>query len=353
MQTLITTLFLTSAFLASPQSVEQDTTSRRLNQVQVQNDDARKTQMEEHLTLSIYTPQLLTASSLVNYVNRLAKSSVTYYKPTSNGGLTSVEVSRFIAMENVVGVQDFPGSAEEALEYLAEIDARLGAAKSTPVVADSTGSETLRLTNLDGRLVHALVSNSCPLVAVGSMKDTPLITLAGPIADVARAVSILKEADQPLPQIVLQWTLLEAVDDVDPGEAASAAIATALQPFAPGKKFRRGQSFTVRGAAGGNQLLRVASSIKGLHSDSSSVPSRVELSATAESFDPEAKRLNLGACSIFLERTEKLETPLGKQKSVALDELTTSLSLRAGETTVLGSLGGDPVWVALTFTLIP
>ena len=353
MKSLITSFALTCALLPSPQVEEAPLFNAPDGMKQEQVDRILKTRMEEHLGFAIYKPKSVSAESLVDYLEALTNRPLTFYTMTPSGQLIPEEGIRFLVMEDAVGVQEFSDRIEGILVQLDELDNSVAPLEGTSDVGTSTSHETIRLSNINGKFVHDLIGPTCPFVSSGSMDGTSLITLTGPTAEVERAVSILKDADKPLPQIVLQWTLLEAVDEVGPKEAAAAEVTNALQPFAPGKRFRQGNTFTVRGVAGGDEILRVSSGLKGLQGVAPNLPSEVSLSAVATGFDEEAKQLHLKNCEITVQRTEEIRGPNGTNRHHNTDELSTSLSLRAGETTVLGSLGGDPIWVALTFTLIP
>ena len=353
MQSLFTSLALTCALLPSPQVEEVPHFAAPDGMKQEQVDKILKSRMEQHLGFALYRPKNVSAKSLVNYLDALSNRPLTFYSMNPRGHLIPDEANRFLVMEGAVGVQDFSDRLDAIMTQMADLDESLGPLDDAPKEDFSTSHKTIRLTNLKGRLVTDLIGSTCPFVRAGFMEGTSLITLTGPTAEVDRALSILKEADKPLPQIVLQWTLLEAVDEVDPKETVGADIANALQPFAQGKRFRQGNTFTVRGVAGGDETLRVSSGLKGFQGVAPGLPSEASLSAVVKGFDAETNQLHLKNCEITIQRTEESEGARGVERVLNTDQLSTSLSLRAGETTVLGSLGGDPIWVALTFTLIP
>ncbi len=99
--------------------------------------------------------------------------------------------------------------------------------------------------------------------------------------------------------------------------------------------------------------MRVSSMVHTLNGTSSTLPGEVSLTANAQGFDANTGRLYLKQCEIAIQRQHIEMTPNGAVPKTSTDNLTTDLAILEGETTVIGSLGGDSVFIALKFTVLP
>lgn len=368
MHITLTALTLASAILAPA----QEDVSKARQIINARNateaaDAARvASRMESELGFTIYEPRSLDARTLLRYVTELTDEKIRYFYDDAASGVVEIgSRRRFIAMGDVIGVQDFDAGRAAAMAVLLDIDTRLGAVKrgnSAPERANKTQVRTVRLRTLDMRTATLLVNNISPELAVSPIVETGTIVLRGPVDAVGIAESLLREVDQPLPQVTLRCALIQAVDpdDEDTDGLMDGDVAQSLGRLLPGKRFRKVGELLLRGSAGGNAEFNVTSSLPelGKHAPSAAIPpARVTFHATARVFDPETNTLTLDNCSMELEVPTIQVTSNGQgstQQNFAgyrTEGLSADLALRAGETTVVGSLGGDQIYISLSFEI--
>ena len=366
----LTALTLASTLLApTPQEPTSENTGRRGRQ-QVDAERASE-RMESKLGFTIYEPRSLSVRDLMRYASELTDDKVRYVYEDATSGVMQVGTRhRFIIMGEVIGVQDFEEGRKAAMAVLLDIDTRLGAVKSgdsAPERASKTQVRTVRLRTLDMRTATMLVNNISPELAVSPIVETGTIVLRGPVEAVGIAESLLREVDQPLPQVTLRCALIQAIDPDDKDTDVEGTdglmdgeVAQSLGRLLPGKRFRKVGELLLRGSAGGNAEFNVTSSLPelGKHAPSAAIPpARVTFHATARVFDPETKTLTLDNCSMELEVPTIQVTSNGQgstQQNFAgyrTEGLRADLALRAGETTVVGSLGGDQIYISLSFEI--
>ncbi|MEM8713096.1 MAG: hypothetical protein AAGG01_19280 [Planctomycetota bacterium] len=310
--------------------------------------------MEEHIRYAIYTPVHLSSIDLAEYAARLAPNKVHFHALTADGYMKEHSRDRFVQLRDSVGVQDFPGGLEAGLAILKDLDTKLGRELGSRMPEQIV--VTHELSRLTPSGATKLLRTTFPGLMVTEIQESSVLTLKGSKADIEAARAILEETDRPYPQVLLNWTLYEATESAG-NDAAPAEIAAALAPVVPGMEFRRAGAFIVRGPAGGDAALRVSSGLKGLGGMSDDLPSEISLTAIAKSWDADTQTLHLDRCEVSLQRSRFVESDpatggTSRSTMVSTDQLSTELSLKAGETTIVGSMGGDPVFVALTLTVL-
>lgn len=365
MHITLAALTLASAILAPAQEdvskVRQIINARNATEAA---DAARvASRMESKLGFTIYEPRFLEARELMRYVSQLTDEKIKYfYEDPTYDKVQLGSRRRFIDMGDVIGVQDFDEGRAAAMAVLLDIDTRLGAVKSdVPARASAHAPQvrTVRLRTIDTRTATILLNTISPELAVSAIYETGTIVLRGPVEAVGIAESLLLEVDQPLPQITLRCVLIQAVDanDTDTTGLMDDEVARSLGRMLPGKRFRKVGELLLRGSAGGNAEFEVTSSLPGFGQNDSVAQARVSLTAVARALDPDTKTLTLDKCSMQLEIPTFQVTGTGQgslQSNFAgyrSEGLRADLALRAGETTVVGSLGGDQIYVSLSFTI--
>ncbi|MEM9383175.1 MAG: hypothetical protein AAGB93_24715, partial [Planctomycetota bacterium] len=299
-----------ASMLAAPQdanSQTQEESSRKQERV--------RAHMESKLGFTIYEPKSLTVGSLLNYAGELTDTRIEYFYENPTTGYIEVgQRSRFIQMNDVIGVQDFAPGREAAIRILTDLDERLGDARTKAPAAAANNADapqlrTVRLRALNLKTAERLAMSVSPGISVTPVQETGMLVLQGTVATVGRAESLLLELDKPLPQITLRCALIQAVTGDDPDLPAPAGLLAANDPVAaslgqllPGKRFRRIGQLLLRGSAGGDAVFSVSSTLAGLGPDEPGMPqARVTLRAVARGLDEKTKTLVLDDCSMQLE----------------------------------------------------
>lgn len=303
------------------------------------------------IKLSFYRPKTHPLS-LVQSAREVTTPKVSWNEINLGGGWVTQSRDRFVIMNEVIAIQDFPEGLAEAQEMLQRLDEELSrSAAATAKEKPSRGQTTLRLSRMSPAEADVLISSTWPgVLTIGYTENLGLITLSGDADIVDQARALIGEADQPVPQLLLTWSLIEAVapDQLVPGSEAPAEVARALQPLAPGKAFRRSDDFVVRGAAGGGAHLKIQSSVASIEGTTPKQPGDISISVNARGWESKSRQLHLKDCEIVIQR----RMTQGTATTSTSDRLVTDLSIREGETNVIGSLGGDHLFVALTVTVM-
>ncbi|MEL6429087.1 MAG: hypothetical protein AAFU73_05515 [Planctomycetota bacterium] len=286
--------------------------------------------------LTFFVPKYVEARSLVEYAQPLLRvRSVSTNDPRP----------RFVAMESVVGVQGTDEERVRFLEMLGALDAQLGDLEARRArEAPRRSTRALELRSLPVDAAATLARGLVPSVTVSAVEDLGVLVLEGAEADVERLVRALGDLDVPRPQVRLYAEVVAARDSNAPGQRADPAIADALAPMHPGKAFVSLGSAMVRGAVGGGSTVEIASTLLDPGLPEGTVR-QLRLVAQPTGYDPRTTALHLEDCRIELE-----DRATGAAEPALRQGVTTSLDLRADEPTVVGSLGGAPLYVVLRFT---
>lgn len=307
--------------------------------------------------LTLYVPKHLDSRELIGYALEMVDRS--FFTETPNGG--SVKLDRFLQVRHAVGIQ---GNAEDRAlvhKLLTQLDGAVGALESpagAPPEAPKPERRAIRLRTISPNAAQALVSGAGLPVNVHVVQETGTVVLSGDLGNVNVAQHMIASADEPLPQMTLVCEVIEAVDPAAVGDRApvEGELAHALAAVVPGKVLvRRGRAM-VRGSVGGQRMVSLSTELPRV-SDTRRAP-RLELQAMPAGWDGERGVLQLQGCEIVLE--EPLPAPSGSAGPTtpiqagmdrSVQRLSTTLALHAGETTVVGSLGGEPLFVAMTVTV--
>lgn len=372
MLTTITTLTLAAALAAPMQDGSDRTSAHSLTQEKQQKEKENETRaaaqaaryaaiMESKLGLTIYRPESVSAVTLVRYANEVTSGNVTFARiePVS-GTLDLDRRDRFLVMENLIGVQDFEDGRKAAIDVLKQLDAMLASPESGEPTSPKSSLEvrSIRLRTLDLDTASALVEGVAPAIRQTKIKETGTLVLQGLPAEVELAAGTLAEIDQPLPQITLHVSLIQATVSGNPTDQpkANPEVAAALSKVLPGKQFHEVGTLMLRGSSGGGAFLEVSSSLLGMSEHEEKMNARVTWSASARGLDPKTKTLSLDGCRLLLEIPTFTTTTNGVTNQVNFagyrkEGLTTDLAVRADQTTVLGSLGGEPIYVSVRFAI--
>jgi len=303
--------------------------------------------------LSFFRPRHERARNLVKYAAELTEPQVLV--ATSTGQLKHRE--RFVLVGESIGVQGDDAGRIAGLSFLKELDEYIGRAHTdAPVVLD-TLVRTVRLRSLSVTSAVQLLDALAQTVERHVVVESATIILRGPTADVARAETLLLEVDRPAPQMSLTVTLLEASDDATK-PVAQGELGQALAALLPGKSFREAGRFVVRGGVSGSAPLALSTGF-----GAGAVPSKLMLRAATRSWDAERGVLTLGQCEVHSERprysTQVLGVGDGKPQTQELvagfdkESLTTDLTLKQGQDTVVGALGSTTLLVVLRLNVDP
>ena len=365
MITTLTTLALAAAPFAPLQEDPADAVRIGRQQIDTARIEAR---MESKLGFTIYDPKSVSAGDLLRYAEQLTDKNVDFFfEDPATGKFELERRRRFIIMDDVIGVQDFDAGRDAALQVLADLDARLGAVRqerrSVPAEKEMDQVRTLRMRALGLDTAAILIGNVAPNVSVSTVEETGTIVLQGKASDVARAETLLRQVDEPLPQVTLYADLIEVVPtekqgDVDPADRMDGndPVVKSLLQLHPNGLVRRAGSLLIRGSAGGDSRFEVSTTLSGMSQDDEKAPARVVWSGTARGFDPETRMLSLDDCSMLLELPTFSTTANGRTTQTQFagyrsEGMVANLALRADETTVVGSLGGRQIYISLRYTI--
>lgn len=372
MKSLFMTTVLLSATLATTGFCQDEQRTARGQGVEPTPEVLARS--EDRVGLTIWKPEHVEARRLLSYATDLTSRMVEFYvQDPLSGSYLRERRDRFLLMDAAIGIQDFDEGRKRAVELLAMLDERLAEVESEPQeAAEPTLTRTVRPRTMGVDAAVALLTEMTFDIQMHVVRPTATLVLTGPTSQVARAESLLAEVDQPVPQMKLFCTLIEAADEPDASPnrivttddfsttSAPASLdkdlARGLAELMPGRHFNEVGRLMLRGAAGGGSQFEVSSSISGLAGANPERPARFRLSAVSQGWDAERGVLNLGSCNFLLERPAFQSMTNGQTTQTQFsgyqsEGLTTSLALRSGETTVVGSLGGDPVFIVLRFEI--
>ena len=350
-------LLTSSSFAAAPQ--EESTPDRR----------QRSFVDESEVGLSIFVPKLISASDLLRYSKEMTEGQ--FMVSLADGNVDRRD--RFINMSDAIGIQGTKEKRAQLTALLESLDARIGAVRGTARSDDRAQDvRTMRMKCMSTESAMKLINSLGMPVTAASVKETGNLILQGPRATLDQVQRVLGEADKPLPQLTMHCEILEAVaparSDLMPNhpkykagpKVLTGEVAKALEAINPGEQFARRAHLLLRSSVGGEQPIEISSAIAKSLSDDGDTPTKPRLifRCVPSGWDPEAQTLTLDDCSVLLEvpTYQEMATGNGNERIKQFSGFTqqgisSRLSLKSGETTIIGSLGGDPVYVALRFTV--
>ena len=343
---MFTTLFA-CALLGTGAPVSQPTTST----LPIAQEDRDGNSKQDEIGMSIYVPEHINAKSLINYAKRTLEDK---FVPESRREI-------FEEMNGVIVVQGRQADRERHLRHIVDLDHRLGAvAKQSggKRAASESMAATLRVSTISPASAVEMINALGFSVNAKSIGETGTVALFGSTEAVESCKKLIEQADTPLPQITLHCEIIQAHDG---GETEHSGVPgdvqKALAALNPGKSFRRTGSVLVRGSVGSGSHVSVRSTLNG-SSDDESIS--LQMSAHPSGFDESTGTLNLSRFEARLLTATPTHVEILQQNGSVLEsggEKTTresieaSLSLKANETTIVGSLGGEPTYIALRFTI--
>lgn len=336
---------LTSPFLAAAPQEEQTGTSKQNGLVR-----------ESEVGLTLFAPKVLETRELMNYAVEMTGG--VFLVQLESGAIDQRE--RFIDMTDAIGIQGTEGKRAKLSALLEGIDARIGEMRSeTDTDSHIHDLRTMRMRCMSVDSAVLLVSRLGLPVNVAPVQETGNLILEGPRGALDKVQEILTEADKPLPQLTMHCEVIEAFTPADSDRTPIAGdVAKALEAINPGKKFARRAHMLLRSSVGGQKSIEIASTIARSFNEVSESPTkpRMTFSCVPSGWDPESQTLTLDDCSALLQVPVFQEVGNGNERikqftGYTEQGISSRLSLKAGETTVIGSLGGDPVYVSVRFTV--
>lgn len=333
--------------------------------------DERMDDPAQLIGLTMFVPEHGSASELIGYASEMVPSHFQAFAGPQRG----MNLERLLLIRSAIGIQGTEVDRATIRGILAELDTNVGAledgrAAFVPEDDPEPESHALRLKTMSPDAALRLIQGLGLPLDSHVVEETGTLVLTGDPELTQAALQLIDAADAPLPQMTLHCEIIEAVDvgSVSAGQEVSAEVAQALSAVAPGKAFQRKGRVMVRSSVGGQRFVEVSTELPNKDGRASDPPPRMTLEALPAGWDPETGTVTLKDCRVKLEiptfhtvqAPPNLTPNHSLAKAAALQRsfegyrsqgLGADLSLRAGETTVIGSLGGTPHFVAMHFTV--
>ncbi len=301
--------------------------------------------------LSLFVPKSISSKTLIRYAKDIATAE-DWRLPDGR--------ERFSFMEGAIGVLGAQERRVKYVAYLADLDERLGGLPSQAAEESIDVTRTIRMRAMSASAAMLLINNLQFEVAVFPVPEAGSLVLRGAQSNVERAANLLAEVDQPLPQMTLTCEVYEMIPKGEEETALiSAEVANALEMVHPGRSFRRSGRAIIRSSVGGSEPVELNTSMGSAGPDApAGAPGpRMKVETTPSAWDAKAGILTLEKCSVSLETPQFAQTMDGEGKTIRQfngyhrEQLSASLGLHVDETTIVGSLGGEPVYIALRFVM--
>ena len=340
-----------------------------------------ETRNKDQLRLSVFEPQFSQAQELIPLVEQLTAETVSYYY-ISEGHFGRSTRDRFIPIIDAVGVQDFADGLEEADKLLSDLDKVIGARKEQQAMKEPSSftatyqpktmsAEDLvlaiqgqvrdlpiranpRINSLGMEGDPSSIREDLVLAVQGQVRDLRIranprinsLVMEGDPSSIQIAKRVLEELDVPQQQFRLQCMLLRSGSSAGP--ELPAELLAGLAELLPREDYALEGNSMLHGTVGSERRIHVSSF---LDEKIAGVPlERYALEADASAFDAESQILTLSDFE-FEFATPRLKpdpataTPVKPNPATfaaaEYDEqrLSTNLTLRRGEYTVVGMLG--------------
>lgn len=311
---------------------------------------------ESELVLRYYTPmEVHGLDELEGVAARLFGPRTTY---VGSDGTWSV-TDRFLELDDTLIIRDSAENAEEIVRTLREIEAQVHAPEpeepEEPPISIETFEYRPRYGRIRGleRFWRELVLPPTDMFDGGRIVENISDQGGGTIfvqetpARMAAIREYLERVDVPVQQATFSFLVIRGLDTAGVAEVGAggvpAELSEHLRRLVPMEGFRLLSTGLLRSSV--RDPLRI--------STRSSADVRFDLSLQPAAFDPETGELTLEKCAFVAQTRAPSPNGGGAQAGAAWDEQSfeTALSLRAGEYTVLGSVGPDPLFVVLKLTL--
>jgi hypothetical protein len=307
------------------------------------------------LVLKYFRVQNATAEDLVGMVEELLGGAVDVENP--DGDPEPWRVQRLLPFANAIIVRDTPQGAEKVLEVLAELD-RVAAppGQEEPVAQTLESFEYSPRHAAAGSLARAIEAFRRNIMLYGApgqppsnvanlnvLQDRGVIVIRDTPENVVRIREVLERTDVPRPQVVV--TCFVVLGLLGEGEAPAGAslpreLVENLAKLLPFERFQLLSVGVLRTAVAFDDPIQ-------LEADAGP-DRRYDLRLRPEAYDAKTGDLTLSSCTFQLRRKRSL--PSGEYETSQESGFSTRATVRAGEYTVLGAVGSEPVFVVLRVT---
>jgi hypothetical protein len=345
MKTFLTTLMITllAVLIAAPTAhAQEDPVAKQVVDAHggfaTQVDVSPPTFTADELILRYYSPQIADSRSVASVMERFYRRE--FYVKSEDGSISG-PVRNIQAFGESVMIYDTPEFVDRVLEAMVSLEEAATRDPNNP-----TGERAMQLSVVEYAPRYQPVKNLYQLldpfrkdIVVGFL-DTPsrgrqaqiarnitmleepaTLVLRDTAESVEEMVSLLRRMDQPAPQVLISVWLLRGSHEPQQGELPADLVQN-LSNLVPFPGFTRESMGVLRSSVIAGQAMTIRGD---MHQD------RFELKLIPGGYDVDARQLAITACEFYA----------GQQG------FSTSTVVSAGEYTVLGATGSDPVFVVL------
>ena len=285
------------------------------------------------LQLAYFRPRYSSPEALVDVASEFIEPQ---FQARDGDGVRYVQ--RFMILGRTIVLQDEPDELADRVSTLEALDAN--AREETTEVAIQRGVYRPKNVNRD-TLVAGI--SAIPGVEITALDNSRDLIVSCPESISGQVRDLLRELDAPVPRISLTCRLIcgRDQDELDASGLPAAdprlpaGLVERLAEVLPMPGFELVSLNAMEATLSGRELGLASTITQFLE---------FEVRLQPAAYDPTAGRLTLSKCEFRL-----IEVPFGQPDLRFVHRLETSLVLVAGETTVLGALGSDPMFVALEF----
>ncbi len=274
------------------------------------------------VTLTFFTPTHLELEELHTAALQLFGDS--FRVSTPDGGWANV--AHFIQVSKSLGVQETPQEAEKILATLNRLD--LIAREEEKPVPVETLEYTPRHITIDSLL--PAIDQQVYNVWVSPVEEKRILLVRGRAAQVAETRRLLAKLDVPSPQVTITCHLIRGLEQGTSSPTLPTELVENLRRILPMSGFELVSVGVLHAAVASSTIQLETSAGPGLSYNLQLQPS---------AYDAAEGTLTLASCFFQLR--------VGPTDAARSHELRTNLALRAGEYTVLGALGSEPIFVVL------
>lgn len=252
-------------------------------------------------------------------------------------------VDRFLEVGGVLLVRDEAAQADSIVRQLGELELQIfGQPAQAPAEPELVRWEyaprfvsidALRsaLTSFEHRVGNRLNLEYAPERKLVLALDRP--------RELAELRAFVERFDQPSPAIMLRCRLLSATQDSAQQPALEPALVESLAQLSGSRTFASFGECAVRGTT--DAVIEIKNDF------GSDGPYELRLEPGA--YDPATRTVSFSSCSFECYRVQP--NIGGEERLSSVRRFKTRLSIRAGEPTVLGSIGAQPIFVVLELSV--
>jgi hypothetical protein len=303
---------------------------------------------ENELVVRYFTPKAANAAELANVVGMSFGSNIMAFPEgtTADGPIVAPanSIRRAITVGGAVMVRDVPQQIEKVIGALEELD-RLA-------LEDQKRAEALtaRIEIAQYRPRFASQDAAYSLLqtlglSVDAIPESETLIFSADAETVAAGRKALEELDVPPREVTLTCLLVQGLQEAGgaPDPLLPADLAANLRALVPMPGFDVIATGVVRSTVTAKEIALESQIEGGL---------RYTLELRPRSFDERSGSLSVGACKFEL-RVPVFQGAAGNVNAFQSQEFRTALTLHAGEYTVMGAVGADPVFVVLKLVPAP